>query len=96
MEVRCIGLDLACFGFQRAKEALGTKNITYCRTPYEAASGSEALVLLTEWDEFKKLDFHKIKKLLKRPLVIDGRNMFEPGDMKKLGVRYVCIGRKQV
>ena len=81
---------------KRAKEVLGTKNITYCRTPYEAAGGSEALVILTEWDEFKKLDFHKIKKLLKRPLVIDGRNMFEPGDMKKLGVRYVSIGRKQV
>jgi UDPglucose 6-dehydrogenase len=50
-------------------------------------------LILTEWDEFKGLDFSKVKKLMKRPLIIDGRNMYEPERMEKLGFTYVGIGR---
>ncbi len=77
---------------QKAKEVLG--KIKFCKDPYEVCKGSDCLVVLTEWDEFKGLDFLKIKKLLKRPLVIDGRNIYDPGVMKKLGFNYISIGRK--
>jgi UDPglucose 6-dehydrogenase len=50
-------------------------------------------LIVTEWDEFKELDFSKIKKLLKQPLVIDGRNIYEPQRMKELGFNYIGIGR---
>jgi UDPglucose 6-dehydrogenase len=70
--------------------------VVFCREPYQAMRSSDCLVLLTEWPQFKQLDFKKVKKLLKQPLVVDGRNMFEPEAMKELGFRYVCMGRKPV
>ena len=68
-------------------------DITYCKDAYEAASGADALVILTEWNEFKELDLKKIKGLLKNPLIIDGRNIYEPEIMKKEGFKYISIGR---
>ena len=67
--------------------------ITYVRNPYEAARDSDCLVILTEWEEFKKLELAKIKKLLRHPIIIDGRNIFEPEKMRKLGFTYKSIGR---
>jgi UDPglucose 6-dehydrogenase len=67
--------------------------VKYCKNSYEAAKGADCLVIVTEWNEFKELDFKKIKKLLKQPLVIDGRNIYDPKVMKRLGFKYVCIGR---
>lgn len=75
----------------KAKEVL--KGIKFCKNPYEAAKGSDCLLVITEWDEFKEIDLLKIKKSLKRPLVIDGRNIYEPQAMKKMGFVYACIGR---
>lgn len=69
------------------------KGITYCRDAYEAARSSDCLIVLTEWNEFKNLDFKKIKKLLKQPLIIDGRNMFDGQKLEGLGFRYICVGR---
>lgn len=74
-----------------AREIL--KEVTYCKNPYETAEGSDALVILTEWEEFKKLDLNKIKRLMKAPILIDGRNIFEPEKMKRLGFIYKSIGR---
>lgn len=75
----------------RAKEVLS--KVVFCKDAYEAAKGSDCLLVVTEWDEFKELDFAKIKKLLKRPLVIDGRNIYDPKAMKKIGFTYISIGR---
>ncbi|MBI4335539.1 MAG: UDP-glucose/GDP-mannose dehydrogenase family protein [Candidatus Omnitrophica bacterium] len=75
----------------RAKKVL--KDVRFCENPYEAARASDCLIIVTEWNEFKELDFKRIKKLLKQPLIIDGRNMYEPETMKKMGFRYVCMGR---
>lgn len=75
----------------RAKEVL--RKVVFCKDAYEAAKGSDCLLVVTEWDEFKELDFSKIKKLLKRPLVIDGRNIYDPRVMKKIGFTYISIGR---
>jgi len=67
--------------------------IEYCRNSYEAAKSSDALVVITEWEEFRNLDWVKIKKLLKIPKIIDGRNMFDPQKMKEMGFYYVSMGR---
>jgi len=69
------------------------KGVTACPDAYAAARGCDCLLVLTEWDEFKSLDFQKIKKLMKRPLVIDGRNMYDAQSMEKAGIKYIGIGR---
>jgi UDPglucose 6-dehydrogenase len=68
-------------------------NIEYVNDPYEAASGSDALVIITEWDEFRNLDLKKIKRLLKTPVIVDGRNIYDPREITKLGFIYRSIGR---
>jgi len=72
------------------------KKVKFCKDSYDAAKGSDCLVVVTEWSEFKELDLVRIKKLLKHPLIIDGRNIYEPIQMKKLGFKYVSIGRAKV
>lgn len=69
------------------------KGLRFCKDPYEVCKGSDCLLIITEWDEFKELDFAKVKKLLKRPLIIDGRNIYEPKVMQKLGFTYIGVGR---
>ena len=69
------------------------KDVEYCKTPYEAAGGSNALIILTEWDEFKNLDLARVRSLLRQPVIIDGRNIFDPLQMSKLGFVYQGVGR---
>lgn len=76
---------------KKAKEQLS--GVKFCEDPYSAAQDSDCLLIITEWDEFKELDFLKIKRLLKRPLIIDGRNIYDPQVMKKSGFIYLGIGR---
>jgi UDPglucose 6-dehydrogenase len=78
-------------GMEKAKEIL---NIEYCKDSYEAAKDADALVICTEWNEFKELDLKKINSLLKNPIIIDGRNIFNPEEMKEEGFSYFSIGRK--
>ena len=75
----------------KAKEVLD--GVKFCKDAYEVARGSDCLVVVTEWNEFKEIDLLKIKRLLKVPLIIDGRNIYDPEKMKKLGFNYICIGR---
>jgi UDPglucose 6-dehydrogenase len=75
-----------------AKKVL--KKVKYTQDVYEALKGAAVLCLVTEWDEFKKLDFRKVKKLMKKPVVIDGRNIFDSGKLKRLGFVYRGVGRK--
>jgi len=65
----------------------------YCKNPYQVCKGAELLLVLTEWEEFKKLDLKRVKKLLGKPHLIDGRNIYEPEKMKKLGFVYEGVGR---
>ena len=69
------------------------KGITFCKDLYEAAKNSDALVIVTEWHEFEVMDLGRIKKLMNTPLIIDGRNIFDPQKMKEAGFRYISIGR---
>jgi len=68
------------------------KNVEYAETPYDAIKDADALVILTEWDEFRQLDLKVIKTLLKQPIIIDGRNVYDPSEMKDF--KYLGIGRK--
>ncbi len=68
-------------------------SLIYCDGPYEAASGSDALILLTEWKEFSTLDLEKLRQTMAAPLIFDGRNIFDPALMKQLGFDYHGIGR---
>ncbi len=69
------------------------EGVHYAASAYEAIEGADALVLLTEWDEFRQPDFARMKELMKQPIVIDGRNIWEPEDLRSLGFTYVAIGR---
>ena len=70
------------------------KRVRYAKNSYEAARRADALVIVTEWREFLELDFKRIKKLLRQPIIFDGRNLYEPERMKKLGFQYHSVGRK--
>ncbi len=75
------------------KAKLFLNNIEYMKDPYEVASGSDALVIITEWEEFRNLDLEKIKRLLKTSVIVDGRNIYDPREMHKLGFIYKNIGK---
>ena len=61
--------------------------------PYALAEGCDALMVLTEWNEFKQLDLEKVKSILKSPVIFDGRNIYDPRVMKEMGFTYRSIGR---
>ena len=67
--------------------------VNYCRNAYEVASGADAVLLLTEWPEFRDLDWARIRDAMLRPLVLDGRNLLDPAKMRELGFEYHSIGR---
>ncbi|HIQ31541.1 MAG TPA: UDP-glucose/GDP-mannose dehydrogenase family protein [Aquifex aeolicus] len=68
-------------------------DLRYAEDMYEAVKGAEALVILTEWEEFVRVDLGKLKELMELPIVIDGRNIFEPAVMKSYGFEYYPVGR---
>jgi UDPglucose 6-dehydrogenase len=68
-------------------------NLTYCNDAYETMVGAEALVLLTEWNEFRGLDLVRVGRLLVNPLVIDLRNIYQPQEMAAAGLCYISVGR---
>jgi UDPglucose 6-dehydrogenase len=76
----------------RAKQVLGNK-ICYAADPYAAMDGADALLILTEWKEFASLDLQRIKRLLRSPIVLDGRNVFSHAEMAEAGLSYYSIGR---
>ena len=77
---------------EKAREILGDK-VEYVDTPYAAAKDADALIIVTEWEEFKKANLKKVHSLLRQPLIIDGRNLYDPAGMKRLGFIYRAVGR---
>jgi UDPglucose 6-dehydrogenase len=73
---------------------LAKGDVKFCKSPYEVAKGSDCLLILTDWDEFKEIDFIKIKRLLRQPVIVDGRNIYDPEELKELGFKYIGMGRK--
>jgi UDPglucose 6-dehydrogenase len=68
--------------------------VAMCANAYEVAEGVDALVVCTEWNEFKQLDLGRIKLSMKQPVVVDGRNLYDPQRMAALGFQYRGMGRR--
>jgi UDPglucose 6-dehydrogenase len=68
-------------------------DLTYCGNSYETMEGADALVLITEWNEFRALDLDRVKTLLRTPTVVDLRNIYKPAEMAAAGFHYFSIGR---
>ena len=81
-------------GMNEAKKLL-TGPIVWCDSAYKAMEGADVLVIVTEWNEFRALDFAKIKALLKTPLMIDLRNIYRPAQMAEHGFNYISVGRAE-
>lgn len=75
-----------------AKKHFGSK-VTFCKKSYDVLTGADALALVTEWNEFREPDYAKMKKMMKQPIVFDGRNIYKPAQMKAHGFTYFSIGR---
>lgn len=90
------GARLAAYDPQAmpAARRLLKSRVRFAKDPYQLARGADGLVLVTEWEEFRKLDFRRIRRLMKQPIVVDGRNLYDPDAMKRLGFRYAGIGRR--
>jgi UDPglucose 6-dehydrogenase len=78
---------------EAARRVLGDR-VTYCQKGYEAVEGADALVLATEWNEFREPDFARIKSLMRHPAVFDGRNIWNPPTLRELGFHYEGVGRR--
>ena len=80
----------------RGRAELQGLNITFCASPYEAAQNADALLILTDWDEFGSLDLLRLRNALRYPIVLDGRNMYSPELMAEQGFMYASVGRPTV
>ena len=80
---------------ENARMIFGDK-ITYSKSSYEAIKDANAVILLTEWNEFRKPDFDKIKSMVKDNIIFDGRNQYNPAKMKDIGIKYINIGLKSI
>jgi UDPglucose 6-dehydrogenase len=83
--------DPAAMG--QARDVLGEKGITYCENSYDAVTGADVMVVVTEWNQFRLLNLNKCKDLLKSPNLVDLRNVYEPKTVRDLGFKYTSIGR---
>ena len=72
------------------------KGVDFKAGPYEAIEGADAAVILTEWDQFRALDMDRVKQLMRAPVMVDLRNIYQPSDMQARGFSYVSVGRGRV
>ncbi len=88
------GATIKAFDPQAMENAMAAlPRISLCNNPYEVADGADALLLATEWNEFKQLDFERIKSLMRQPILMDGRNTWDPEQVRSLGFTYFGVGR---
>lgn len=80
-------------GLEAASEVL--RDVRFCESPYDAADGVEALVIVTEWDAFRALDFDRLKNTMRQPLLIDLRNVYGRADVERFGFKYIGVGRAE-
>ena len=90
------GARVRAYDPEGAAEAKKLLDIETCKDAYEALAGADGVVILTEWNEFRALDLPRVKSLLKRPLMIDLRNIYRPAQMAEAGFIYVSVGRAAV
>ena len=80
----------------RAAAMRELRGVEFADDPIEAARGADAVAIVTEWNEFKLLNLERLRGLMRRPLIFDGRNIYEPERMRRLGFEYHSIGRRPV
>jgi UDPglucose 6-dehydrogenase len=78
---------------EQARRVLPAEGVTYVEHAYDALEGADALIILTEWNEFRNPDFERIRAALRRPLIVDGRNLYRTASMRSLGFDYIGVGR---
>ena len=78
-----------------AQRIFGSR-VHYHRVNYDALKGADALLVITEWNEFRRPDFERMRQLMKQPVVFDGRNIYDPDEMRELGFTYYSVGRQSV
>src|SRR5207245_2314421 len=89
-----MGADVRAYdpaGIEQARGVLA--RVTYCDSAYSCAEGADALAIVTEWEQFRALDFGRLKLVMARPVVVDLRNVYRPDDMRKHGFAYASLGR---
>jgi UDPglucose 6-dehydrogenase len=93
-QLRAEGAQIRVFdpeAMEKAKAIL--PGVEFGKTAYEAAQGTEALIIATEWEQFRDLDWTRIHDSMARPLILDGRNLLSPSEMKSHGFEYYSVGR---
>jgi UDPglucose 6-dehydrogenase len=95
-DLQAKGATIRAFDPEGAREAHKLLNIELCKDAYDALDGADGVVILTEWNEFRALDMARVKTLLKRPLMVDLRNIYKPSQMAAAGFTYVSVGRATV
>ncbi len=91
--LQAAGATIRAYDPEGRKEAAKHMTVDFCDDTYEALKGADGVVILTEWNEFRALDFAKVKSLLKKPLMVDLRNIYRPAQMAQAGFHYVSVGR---
>jgi UDPglucose 6-dehydrogenase len=81
-------------GMEQAKPQL--PHLQYCGSPYAAAEGADAVVIATEWEQFRALDLGRLKAVMAQPVIVDLRNIYRADEMRQAGFRYVAVGRAGV
>lgn len=90
------GASIAGYDPESMDQARGMlENMDWCTDTYETIEGADCVVILTEWNEFRSIDFNRFKELVSETLLVDMRNIYKPEDMKKRGVRYISLGRPE-
>ncbi|MEJ1968782.1 MAG: UDP-glucose/GDP-mannose dehydrogenase family protein [Rhizomicrobium sp.] len=92
-DLQAKGATIRAFDPEGGKEARKLLDIDLCKDAYDALDGADGVVILTEWNEFRALDTARMKMLLKRPLMVDLRNIYRPSQMAEAGFTYVSVGR---
>jgi UDPglucose 6-dehydrogenase len=90
------GAEVVCYdpaAIERARFELGNGRITYANTAYSALDNADALLILTDWDEFAQLDLERVASALRYPIVLDGRNLYKPSQAAAAGLVYYSVGR---
>ena len=96
-ELKRLGANIQVFDPEAQDNAkkLLPQGIRYCSTPYEALENADCLVLVTEWNEFRNLNKENMKSIMRQPNIVDGRNVWNPQEMKNEGFNYIGVGRKR-
>ena len=91
--LQAAGATIRAYDPEGHKEAAKHLKLDYCKDTYDALNGADGVVILTEWNEFRALDFNRVKKTLKTPLMVDLRNIYRPAQMRDAGFQYISVGR---